>query len=403
MLAAWLAWPWWVQVLSIWLASRVWSTICLVTTLHDAGVHPSPRALLTNSGTSWDSGWYRSIAETGYPDELPRNPDGVVPQNNWNFYPMLPYAGRYLSRWTGLSWEAVTVPLVILCGVAAVLLIDRLMQVSADRWLNGSRSMPLWTVALLCFYPSGVLFQVTYTEAPALMGIGAFLLALVHRRYEVAALVAIPLGVTRAVVLPLAAVVAIHVLDRLLSARRQSAADGVPFLSLFRPFDMVRVGVLGVVTVASGFTWAVLVGISTGVPDALLLSQQAWRTTGPIDPIHTWLSYSEDIVGPWAGPVLLVALIAAVVGFVAWPGARVLGPEVRAFAWIYPVYLVAASFPNTSIIRFMMIAFPLGALTARLVRSRAGMVAVVVVFAISQLVWTVWLWELPSTGIAGPP
>jgi hypothetical protein len=316
---------------------------------------------------------------------------------------MLPYVGRYLMRWTGLSWNVVTVPVVVVCGVAAVLLIDRVMQAGADRWLQGSRSMPLWTIALLCFYPSGTLFQSSYTEIPALMGIGAFLLALIHRRYEIAALVVIPLGVTRAVVLPLAAVVAIHALHRFLTARRQARADGIKVTEVFRPLEMARVVGLGVVSTVAGFEWAILVGISTGVPDGLLLSQQAWRTTGPIDPIHTWLSYSEDIVGPWAGPLLLVLILLGLAALALWPGGRVLGPEVRAFAWIYPLYLIGASFPNTSIIRFMMIDFPLGAVAARLVRSRAGMVAVVGLFAMAQLVWVVWLWEMPTSGIAGPP
>jgi hypothetical protein len=399
----WLGWRWWAQALSIWAVSRVWSTIILVATYHDSGGRVDLSDLVIHLGGSWDSAWYRGIAEDGYPDDLPRNPDGSVPQNNWNFYPMLPYVGRYLMRLTGLSWNTVTVAVVVVCGMVAVCLIDRVMQAGADRWLDRSRSMALWTVTLMCFYPSSPLFQVSYTEVPALMGIAAFLLAVIHRRYELAILIVIPVGVTRAVVLPLAAVVGFHALDRFWTARRQAAADGVRLTSVFRPVDMARVALLAVASTVAGFEWAILVGIATGVPDGLLLSQQAWRTTGPIDPVHTWLRYSEDILGPWAGPILLVVIIAGIVALAAWPGGRVLGPEVRAFAWIYPMYLIGASFPNTSIIRFMMVDFPLGAVTVRLVRSRAGLIAVLGLFAIAQLVWTVWLWETPSTGIAGPP
>ncbi|MEK8228380.1 hypothetical protein NKG05_23530 [Oerskovia sp. M15] len=59
------------------------------------------------TGAMWDASWYRQIAESGYPSELPVGADGRVQQNVWAFYPCFPSWSAVCSRSPGsggTSW-----------------------------------------------------------------------------------------------------------------------------------------------------------------------------------------------------------------------------------------------------------------------------------------------------------
>ena len=42
----------------------------------------------------WDGQWYQTIAQHGYPSELPVGESGAVQQNPWAFYPLFPYLAK---------------------------------------------------------------------------------------------------------------------------------------------------------------------------------------------------------------------------------------------------------------------------------------------------------------------
>ncbi|QDW63927.1 hypothetical protein [Oerskovia sp. KBS0722] len=422
-------WPWWVRVLAVYLAARVVTAVILlvVSRWQEANLWtdaaPSYSAW---TGRMWDASWYQQIAEGGYPAELPVGTDGAVQQNVWAFYPLFPFLVRAVQQVTGLGWDVVAPTISLLCGAGAMLVIHRLVERAGHRAVARRPGLPLATVALVSVFPSSVVLQVAYTEALALLLVASALYLLWARRYEWAALVIVLLGFTRAVALPLALVVAWHAVVRYQEWRQarpavSAAAQGDPpegpqrsgrpgvtsprgpvqgtvptgevpagaaaLAGVRDPIsfpwrDAARIVVLLVVAVLSGLLWQLVCGIVTGRSDAYFLTQGAWRGTGPVVPFMPWLDVSHALFGG-AGPWVLAAVLAGVAALGLSPVARRLGPELQAWPLAYLGYLVAVIEPWTSIVRFLLLAFPLGAVTLGWTRSR----------------W--WFWGCLAAGVAG--
>ena len=357
------------------------------------------------TGRMWDASWYQQIADHGYPSELPVDADGNVQQNVWAFYPLFPFLVRAVQQVTGLGWDVVAPTVALLCGAGAMLVIYRLVERAGHLAVERRPGLPLATVALVSAFPSSVVLQVAYTEALALLLVAGALYLLWARRYEWAGLVILLLGFTRAVALPLALVVAWHAVVRYREWRRERGtaapsapvaaagggratgvepSGGPPVLPRTRvPWrEVARVGGLFVVAALSGLVWQVLCGIATGRTDAYLLTQGAWRGTGPVVPFLPWVDVSRALFGT-VGPWVLVLVLAAVAAVGLSPVARRLGPELQAWPLAYLGYLVAVIEPWTSIVRFLLLAFPLGAVTLGWTRSR----------------W--WFWGCLAAGVAG--
>lgn len=417
-------WPWWVRVLAVYLAARVVTAVILlvVSRWQEANLWtdaaPSYSAW---TGRMWDASWYQQIAEGGYPAELPVGTDGAVQQNVWAFYPLFPFLVRAVQQVTGLGWDVVAPTISLLCGAGAMLVIHRLVERAGHRAVARRPGLPLATVALVSVFPSSVVLQVAYTEALALLLVASALYLLWARRYEWAGLVIVLLGFTRAVALPLALVVAWHAVVRYQEWRRARQEipagaqcgtpggpprDGRPGVTSpgglvegavpggaaalgrardpmsFPWRDAARIAALLVVAVLSGLLWQLVCGIVTGRSDAYFLTQGAWRGTGPVVPFVPWLDVSRALFGG-AGPWVLAAVLAGVAALGLSPVARRLGPELQAWPLAYLGYLVAVIEPWTSIVRFLLLAFPLGAVTLGWTRSR----------------W--WFWGCLAAGVAG--
>lgn len=409
-------WPWWARVLAVYAVARLVTAVILlvVSRWQEANLWtdaaPSYSAW---TGRMWDASWYQQIAENGYPAELPVGPDGAVQQNVWAFYPLFPFLVRAVQQVTGLGWDVVAPTIALLCGAGAVLVIHRLVERAGHRAVERRPGLPLATVALVSVFPSSVVLQVAYTEALALLLVASALYLLWARRYEWAGLVIVLLGFTRAVALPLALVVAWHAVVRYQEWRRTrsagttrtgAAATGAVALAGPRarvPFpwgDGARIAVLLVVTVVSGLLWQLVCGIVTGRSDAYFLTQGAWRGTGPVVPFQPWLDVSHALFGG-AGPWVLAAVLAGVAALGLSPVARRLGPELQAWPLAYLGYLVAVIEPWTSLVRFLLLAFPLGAVTLGWTRSRWWLWGCLAAGVAGQ-VWWVWsLWRLtPPSG-----
>jgi hypothetical protein len=383
-------WSWWVQVLTVYAASRVLSALVLLIALRLQGStparwwgpgRPSYAAFVADW---WDGWWYRQIAAGGYPAQLPVRSDGLTALNPWAFYPLYPRLVRVLADLTGLGWDVVAPTVATITGGIAMLVVHECIRAGAPHAVAARPGLPLATVAVLCVFPSSVVLGAAYTESLALVLVAGALLLVVRRRYLWAVLPVALLGFTRAVALPLAAVVVVHAVGRW----RRSRSGGEPMR------DWPAMAVLLVVTVVSGVAWPVIAGVVTGVPDAYLRTQEAWRRPRPMTPFGGWTRL-EAFDGTAVAVTVLVVL--AVVALLVSRSARRLGPELLTWSVTYLVYLAAVADLISSLFRFLLLAFPLaaalvGLLPAPARRARWWLGGLLVVLAGLQVAWALEIW-----------
>jgi hypothetical protein len=390
-------WPWWVQTLAVYAAGRAWLVVVFVQVARlqqenlwtEADPGYSDYVALMFDGT-----WYRRIAEEGYPPDLPTGPDGVVQQNAWAFFPAFPLLVRWVMAVTHGSWAAVAPVVATLLGAAAVLVIHRVVVRGAPRAVEASPGLPLAVVALVGAFPTAPVLQAAYTESLALLLVAAVLWAVLARRYALAGLLVLLLGLTRAVALPMAAVVVAHWIHRWVDDRRGSDTFGIR--------DRVMVGALALLGVVSGFLWPWYVGWRTGVPDAYLLTQESWRGLRSVVPFIGWTYVPTFWFGAW-GPLVAGAGIAVVLALLATRSARRLGPELWTWSAGYLGYLIAVVEPGPSLARFLLLAFPMAAASAGLVTEparwrRAWLAVLMVVMLVLQVVWVRQIWLFNPQG-----
>ncbi|WP_432508696.1 hypothetical protein [Kineococcus auxinigenes] len=334
----------------------------------------------------WDATWYRSIALDGYPDAVPLGADGDPVQSELAFYPLAPLLARLLVA-TGLpfAWAGSLVSLV--AGAAAAVGVRALLhRALAARCTAGAARRGAWSAAvLLCVSPPSVVLQVPYTEGPALALLVAFLLLLQRQRYLPAGAVALALGLTRPVAVPLSAVVVVHLLLRARAGRRRGA--------VLSGREALRALVLLGCSGAAGLLWPAAAWLLTGRADAYTATMGAWRSGGEVVWLRPWWDVSQHVLGAVAGPALLVV---AVVAYVAWLLGRrtaVLGADLRAWCLAYVGYLLLVLDPFTSLFRYLVLLFPLGALVGLHPRRRGALGALVLASLALQVVWTAWLWR----------
>lgn len=381
-------WPWWAQALAVHALARTVSAVLLVVVARSQEANPWTDAAPSYGayvGRMWDASWYRETFETGYPDVLPVGADGAVLQNPWAFFPLFPTLVRGLHALTGAGWDVLAPTLALLCGAAAAVVVHRLVATAGAAAVERRPGLPLATVLLVGVFPSSPVLQVAYTESLALLLVAGSLLLLARRRYGWTALVVVLLGLTRAVALPVAAVVLWHGLARW----RRGDLSGP---------DAARLGGLLGVAVVSGLLWPWVCRYVTGVPGAYFRTQEAWRGGADVVPFVPWVDVSRWLFAD-AGPWLLAVLLVLVAALVLNPVAARLGPEMHAWSGAYLAYLVATVQPGTSLVRFLLLAFPLAAVTAGWTRSRAWLAGVSLVFVAGQAWWLWQLWRLvPPSG-----
>ncbi|GEL95696.1 hypothetical protein [Cellulomonas composti] len=391
-------WPWWVQSLAVFVAARAFGAVLLLVAAAAQGANPwaPPHPTYWQiTGLFWDSGWYHRIATEGYPTELPIGPDGDVQQNAWAFFPLYPLLVRGVMTLTTLPWEVAAPLTSLVLAAAAMPVVHRAVTFGAPRAVAARPGLPLATVALVCAFPTAVVLQVAYTEALALLLVAAALLLLVRRRYLGASAVLIALGLTRAVALPMLVVVLVHAAYRWREARRDGTA--------LPRRDLVGLGVLTAAAAASGVLWPAICGLVTGDPQAYLRTQEAWRGVREVTPFGSWGYVSRFWFGDTA-PWVLLASFAFVVALLVVPAAWRLGPELHAWPAAYLLYLAAAVEPGSSLARFLLLAFPLGAVAAGVVTRpaaarRAWFGGVLTLMLVLQAVWVWQIWRLrPGSG-----
>jgi hypothetical protein len=303
-----------------------------------SGANPGYGVVATN----WDGQWYRLIAEQGYPAQLPVDAQGHVVMNSWAFFPAFPVSAGWLSRLTGLGFTTVAPILNLVLGAIAVLVMYRLLRGTVNQFAASA------TVVVTCVFMSAPALNLSYTEGLALLLVCLSLLLLRSRRYGWLAVTALALSLTRPIALALVPVVVAHWL-----ARRRDPDD-----EAFER-ERWRVALLVPWCVAVTALWPLIAAVMTGNLVAYPRTMAAWKVYTRNVPIGSWFTREMRDHGVVLGLLLCLALPALLLFIVRRPAARAWGPEVRTWAWAYPAYLFAVTAPGPSIVRYMLLAFPL--------------------------------------------
>lgn len=337
----------------------------------------------------WDGSWYRTVAEQGYPKVLPLDQGGYVAQNAWAFYPLFPLASRVLMAVTGLGFAAVASSLALLCGLGAAVLMSALLAPRVGA------TVALGTVAAWAAFPAAPSLQLAYTESPAILLLCGFLLAVSRDAWLWAGGLALALGLTRPIAVPLIVVMVVALGHRWWGCLRQGRGPGT---------GRALPAVAGLAAcLVSAVLWPAVAWLRTGVPAAYTDTMAAWRPSHQIEPLRPWWGMSMYLFRNTAdprtyGPVVLSGVVMVLLVMVLGPWARALGPELRTWCLAYPAYLAVVLDPFTSIVRYLLPLFPLAAVllgggwrgrAARFPRSRTTLLV-----ALGLLGQVVWIWQL---------
>jgi hypothetical protein len=340
------------RVVLVYLALRAVSAVMLVlSTSAQVPVETwtGPEVDYVDMTVLWDGSWYRAVALEGYPPDLPLDPaSGRPSQNAWAFYPLFPLLSRMLMDVTQLGFPAVASTLALVCGLGAAVLMGRLLAARVGE------AVALATVAVWAAFPAAVSLQLAYTESLAMLVLCGFLWAVTRRRWLAGGALALVLGLTRPIALPVLAVMAVALFIRWRGRRDQPIARSE---YLAGAAAVVSCGV-------SGLMWPAIVWAGTGSPTGYTDTMAAWRAGGEIVPLKPWLWMSEWVFrdsdhAATYGPVALALAATTIVVLACGPWARALGPELRAWCLAYPAYLALVLDPFTSIFRYLLPLFPL--------------------------------------------
>ena len=163
--------------IGIFVASRL-GTLMIAGAVAYAKQQPLSKSLIV-----WDSGWYLSIARSGYAHSVPST-FGNPAQTNLGFFPLLPLLVRIAHVMTGLSIDRSGLVTTFAVGLVAAVAVwwlvrDAYGDPAADRG-----------TALVFFSPGAFVLSLVYTEGATIALVAFALLALRHRRWLAAGLLA---------------------------------------------------------------------------------------------------------------------------------------------------------------------------------------------------------------------
>jgi hypothetical protein len=318
-----------VVVLGAYLCSR----IAVVFTAKIATWYAKPLTV-SQALSGWDGGWYRSIAQHGYPGRLFAHQGGG---NEWAFFPGLPSLVR-LVHLTGLSYPASGMIISFLTGALAALGV----YLAVCKVLGGRVGVS--TAVLLVFLPNSYVLSMTYTDG-LFVACAAFCLHfLVIRRWEAAGLAALLGGFTRVSGVVL---IASCTFEALRVAKRERT---------IRPLTAPALAPLGLVI------FMIYAKATVGDFFAFNTAQQYWQNSFDWF-LPVWRGLDEVFTSRagWQDAQAVMASLALV-----WVGigsvALVRTSRVPSVWWVYSaltVVLAMTPFWLTSIPRYMLPAFPL--------------------------------------------
>jgi hypothetical protein len=347
---------------------------------------PGYLALITN----WDGQWYERIATEGY--HLPSPGASGAKDALWTFafLPVFPTVVGAMMAVTGLSFGVCATVVNLVTGGAAMVVMFALVERTAGRFAATT------AVLFTCCFVAAPLFQAAYSESVSLLLVCTILLLVARRRYGWATAAVILLSLTRLVTPPLAIVVLVHAFVRF----RGRAQDPI------RRGEVVGMTVLGIVSAASVSLWSTITSaITSGVKDTG--ANRGSVSNAVVVGRFGWFTNAYEHIG-WIGVVGLGLLVVLLVVVAVSRFARTWGTEVRTWFAIYPIFLLFVAGVHTGMLRYLLLAFPLGLLLVgspepgTIPRKRAAVVVTVSVISLAlQVPWVSH--ALVVTELAGKP
>ena len=373
--------PRWLALVGIIIASRLVSTGMMLWFANGQAKNPwtAENPDLLEFSRMWDSHWYRIIAETGYPSELPIAENGRVGENSWAFMPVYPLLVRGVIAVTGAPFALVSVVVSTIAFAAFIAVADRFFR----RIIGDSASLA--ALAVIAFAPVAPIYQVGYAESLGMLFLAVVMVGLAERRWLLAAAFIPIAALTRPVGVPL--VLAIAIIAVVAWRRRE---DRGPLAGL--------VALAGL----SAAAWPAIAWWATGRQTAYIETELAWRRPYTGNDEHVWgTGWWDSAVwwfhdgAPWViGGLALVAVIVALL-----PATRRLGVVAIAWTVSYVVYLIVVLFPQSSIFRLFVPIFPLAGVIAR---NRTLSLVAVTVGIVGQFFWVKWFWSVEGSDWTPP-
>lgn len=376
------------RVLAAYALCRIFSVVLLtIVSRHQAPVSwTGPHPDYFSMTVLWDGFWYRQIAEVGYPATLPVDAvTGAVHENAWAFYPAFPMMARGLMTVTGLGFPVVASTLALVLGFGAAAVMGLLLR---DRV---GPKVALAAVAVFAALPVSPSLQVAYTESLAILLLCGFLWTISKERWILTAWLALLIGLTRAMALPLAVVALVAVFMRW----RRRNED--PITAREGWSALAALGSCG----AAGLIWPIFVGLSVRSPMAYTDTMGAWSVGGSVQLFRPWMVYVDQPSNAVKVALALLLIIAMTLG----PWAARLGAELRTWTLAYTAYLIVVDAPSSSLFRHLLPMFPLlvvaigGGWRDRPARWLGWRTGFLILAGLAGQVWWVWaLWRfVPPT------
>jgi hypothetical protein len=306
--------------------------------------------------TNWDGQWYRSIAENGYPTTLPME-NGTVRQNEWAFFPVFPLLARGIMFLTHWDFALAGTVISLVAALGACLILYRMLLRA------GGRPVAIAGIVGLCTFPTAPALQVAYSEGITLLLLVASLDSLSRQRYKPLIPLVLLLSLTRPVVLPFAAVIAVHGIVRWRGSRMDNSPgrDGLP------KRERYVLGAAVLLAAASAGLWPLTAAIATGRADAYTSTQAAWGANqGARGLWGNWFVDAAISDDPLTSLGILSTAVVLLVLLALRPGTEALGAEVRSWSVAYSLFLLLATRPTPSMLRYLMLGMlPLWPIPAR--------------------------------------
>ncbi|WP_427130045.1 hypothetical protein [Pseudarthrobacter sp. S9] len=410
-------WPWWAQVVGLYLIARLVSACIFMAAALHQGVNPwfPAKPDYWNFINIWDARWYGEALQHGYPAILPTDAAGNVQENAWAFYPLFPVLGRVVSGLTGTgpAWSLTAIAMA--CGLGAALVVYRIFRRKV------THRTALWGTVFFATFPVAPVLQVPYAESLNLLLLGAALLLVMQRRYLWAMPVVLTMCLSRPTGVPFAAMTGLLFLYRLWQrypaerprGARQThsdagpggagaglagaAAPGAPAHSNLQLWSLAG---LTAVSGIGALLWPAIAGAVTGDIEAYTKTETVWRGHDLV-PFKPWFDTGILLFGPTLGVLAPLVFVAAFTLLMMSRPVAALGTELRLWCSCYMGYLLVFLHPQTSTFRMLLPLFPLALSAALVSRSRAYRGTLVIMFVLLQMVWIVWLWAwapLPGGG-----
>lgn len=215
--------------------------------------------LLDVFGSRWDTGFYLDIATQGYQFQGARLPSVA-------FFPLLPLLIRAVTPLVGDPLVAgIVIANAALLG--ASILIYRLAE---ETWGSAVADRAVW---YLLIFPASFFGSAIYTESLFLLGAAGALYAARHKRWSIAAVLGLLIGLTRFTGLIVAPMLAV---EWWIQRRRAQPDDRPAAVALLAPLAVVA---------GTGIFMLYLQG-AFGDPLAFVHASEAWGRQ-PVSPIET--------------------------------------------------------------------------------------------------------------------